>query len=45
MQELKGKSMHEEATDNGVQIQMATIERQLDVLVKAMMSHYISPIQ
>ena len=45
MQELKGKSIHEEDTDSGVQIQMATIERKLDMLVKAMTSHYISHIQ
>jgi hypothetical protein len=44
-QRLKGKGMHEESTNGGVQTQMSTMERKLDMIVKAMTSHNFFPIQ
>jgi hypothetical protein len=44
-QGLKGKGVYEVHINNGVQNQMATMERKLDMLVKAMTSQNISPIQ
>jgi hypothetical protein len=41
----KGKGMYEININNGVQNQMATMKRKLDMLVKAMTSQNISPIQ
>jgi hypothetical protein len=41
----KGKGVYEISTNSGVQSQMATMERKLDMIVKAMTSHNISPIQ
>jgi hypothetical protein len=32
-------------TNGGVQTQMATMERKLDMIVKAMTTHHMSPIQ
>jgi hypothetical protein len=44
-QGLKEKGIHEEITNGGVQTQMATMERKLDTLVKAMTSHNVSPVR
>jgi hypothetical protein len=41
----KGNGVYEVNINNGVQNQMATMERKLDMLVKAMTSQDISPIQ
>jgi hypothetical protein len=40
----KGKGVYKISTNSGVQSQMATMERKLDMIVKAMTSHNISPI-
>jgi hypothetical protein len=42
---LKRKGVYEVNGNNGVQTQMATLERKLDMLVKVMTTHNISPIQ
>jgi hypothetical protein len=42
---LKGKGVYEVIGNNGVQIQMASLERKLDILVKVMTTHNISLIQ
>jgi hypothetical protein len=44
-QGLKGKGVYEVNINGGVQNQMATMERKLDMLIKAMTTHNISPIQ
>jgi hypothetical protein len=44
-QGLKEKGVYEVNGNNGVQTQMATMERKLDMLVKVMTTHNISPIQ
>ncbi len=44
-QGLKRKGVYEVNGNNGVQTQMATLERKLDMLVKVMTTHNISPIQ
>jgi hypothetical protein len=44
-QGLKEKGVNEVNGNNGVQTQMATMERKLDMLVKFMTTHNISPIQ
>jgi hypothetical protein len=44
-QGLKGKGIYEVNDNNGVQTQMATMERKLDMLVKVVTTHNISPIQ
>lgn len=44
-QGLKEKGIYEVNDNNGVQNQMATMERKLDMLIKAMTTHNISPIQ
>jgi hypothetical protein len=38
-QGFKGKDIHEESTNGGIQAQMAALEKKLDMLVKAMTSH------
>jgi hypothetical protein len=38
-QGLKEKGIHEESTNDGIQAQMATIEKKLDMLMKAMINH------
>jgi hypothetical protein len=42
---VKGKGVYEVNINGGVQNQMATMERKLDMLVKAMTTHGILPIQ
>jgi len=42
-QGVKGKGVYEVNINGGVQNQMATMERKLDMLVKAMTTHNISP--
>jgi len=44
-QGLKEKGVYEVNGNNGVQTQMATMEMKLDMLVKVMTTHNISPIQ
>ena len=44
-QGLKGKGIHEENTNGGVQNQMTTTKRKLDILAEAMTSHNISLVQ
>jgi len=44
-QGLKRKGVYEVNGNNGVQTQMATLQRKLDMLVKVMTTHNISPIQ
>jgi hypothetical protein len=44
-QGLKGKGIHEESTNGGIQAQMAAIEKNLDMLVKAMINHISAPVQ
>jgi hypothetical protein len=44
-QGLKEKSVYEVNGNNGVQTQMATMERKLDMLVKVITTHNISPTQ
>jgi hypothetical protein len=44
-QGLKRKCVYKVNDNNGVQTQMATLERKLDMLVKVMTTHNISPIQ
>jgi hypothetical protein len=44
-QGLKGKGVYEVNINDKVQNQMATMERKLDMLIKAMTTHNISPIQ
>jgi hypothetical protein len=44
-QGLKEKGIHEENTNGGVQTQMATMERKLDMLVKTMTGHNISHVR
>jgi hypothetical protein len=44
-QGLKRKGVYKVNGNNGVQTQMATLERKLDMLVKVMTTHNISPIQ
>ena len=42
-QGLKGKGIHEESTSGGIQAQMATMEKKLDMLMKAMINHNSAP--
>lgn len=44
-QGLKEKGVYEVNNNNGVQTQMATMEKKLDMIVKVMTTHNISPIQ
>jgi hypothetical protein len=44
-QGLKGKSIHEENTNGGIQAQMAAMEKKLDMLMKAMINHMSTPVQ
>jgi hypothetical protein len=44
-QGLKGKGVYEVNINGGVQNQMAAMERKLDMLIKAMTTHNILPIQ
>jgi hypothetical protein len=44
-QGLKRKCVYEVNRNNGVQTQMATLEGKLDMLVKVMTTHNISPVQ
>jgi hypothetical protein len=44
-QGLKERGVYEVNGNNGVQTQIATMERKLDMLVKVMTTHNISPIQ
>ena len=38
-QGLKGKGIHEESTNGGIQAQMVAMEKKLDMLMKAMINH------
>jgi hypothetical protein len=42
-QGLKGKGIHEESTNGGIQAQMATMEKKLGMLMKAMINHNSAP--
>jgi hypothetical protein len=42
-QGLKGKGIHEESTNGGIQAQMAAMEKKLDMLMKAMINHNNAP--
>jgi hypothetical protein len=44
-QGLKGKGIHEECTNSGIQAQMTAMEKKLDMLMKAMTSHSSAPVQ
>jgi hypothetical protein len=44
-QGLKGSGVYEVSINGGVQTRMAKMERKLDMLVKAMTTHNISPFQ
>ena len=44
-QGLKEKCIHEESTNCGIQAKMATTEQKLDMLVKVMTNHSITPVQ
>lgn len=42
---LKGKGVYEVSTNGGVQTQMETMERKLNMIVKAMTNNSIAPFQ
>jgi hypothetical protein len=42
-QGFKEKGMHEESTNGGIHVQMAAIEKKVDMLMKAMINHISAP--